>query len=416
VEHDRPAVLRLPAIHAAEGDAGPLRVRLESNGLVQMRIDDPSWARQLNSGSVAGPAVEWRSDELPAEIPLTLALPQPEGSGEYVVPRALITTVLRADGTARCAGRWRFEGAPAALAIVVPGADHVRFWWDRRRLTASPAEGSSPDARRFVLTIPSDQRTGSRLLTVEYETPHGAAFGLLERQRLLAPQVAGVGVEQTLWQVVLPDKQHVFTSPAGFVPRYRWLRSGFFWSRLTPPDLPRPADWIGASAGPELPADDMAGYDYEFTRSGTADGLSFRTMSSAALIAAGAGFAWAVGFILLTVPRARNVLTVLTIGLAVAVVSAGFPAAIEVLLQPILLGLALAVAAASIDALLRRKRIATVITFSSPSDYAVASQPDSSADRVRAAFVGSNDATAMRPASSLGSLESLAAPDSGSRA
>jgi hypothetical protein len=415
LDHDRPAVLRLPAIHPAEGDVGPLRARLESNGLVEMRIDHPSWSRQLRSGATAGPDIEWRADEIASEIPLTLALPQPEGSGEYVVTRTLITTVLRADGTARCVARWRFEGAPAAVAVIVPG-ENVRFWWDRQPLPASAGSASGADGRRFVLTVPPDERAGSRLLTIEAEMPHGAAFGLLERQRLLAPQLAGIRVEQTLWEVVLPDKQHVFTSPSGYIPRFCWMRSGFFWSRLTPPDLPRPADWVGASTGPDLRTDDMAGYNYEFTRSGAADALTFRTMSSAALIAAGAGFAWALGFILLTVPRARNLLTVLTAGFVVALAAAWFPAAIHVLLQPILLGLALAVAAASIDALLRRKRIATVITFSSPSDYAVASQPGSSVDRGRVAFVGSNDATAMRPASALGPLESLAAQDSGSRA
>jgi hypothetical protein len=141
-------------------------------------------------------------------------------------------------------------------------------------------------------------------------------------------------------------------------------------------------------------------------------------MSSAALIAAGAGFAWAVGFVLLSVPRARSVLALLSVGLVIALSAASFPTAVEVLLQPMLLGLGLALAASVIDGRLRRRRIATVITFSSPSDYAVAGpagSSGSSVDRPRTAFVGSNDPTAMRPASSFGSLESLATPESGSR-
>jgi hypothetical protein len=83
--------------------------------------------------------------------------------------------------------------------------------------------------------------------------------------------------------------------------------------------------------------------------------------------------------------------------------------------QPIVLGLALAALAASIEGFLRRKRLATVITFSSPSDYSVAAQSSSSVARPRPALVGSNDVTAMRASSSYGPLETLAAPESGSR-
>ncbi|HUG92228.1 MAG TPA: hypothetical protein VML55_15410 [Planctomycetaceae bacterium] len=413
---DRPSVLRLPVIHAAEGEPVPVRVRLESNGLLEMRIDDPSWTRQFDPAVASSRTNEWTSDEPVFETPLTLAAPQPQGSGDFHVSRSYITTLARADGTLRCVARFRFDGAPAALEVRLPsaGADRARFWWDRRQLAATSSRADQ-DGQRVVLTIPTDQRTGSRLLTVESEAVHGATFGLLERQQFVAPQISGVWVDHTLWRVALPEKQHIVTDPAGLVPRYRWVREGLFWSRRTPAGLPEGPAWIGASAGPEFPAEEPGGYVYEFTRFGAAGRVQFRTMSSAALIAFGAGFAWAAGFVLLTVPAARNVLTVLSAGLAVALAAAWFPAAVGVLLQPILLGLGLAAAAAAIDAFLRRKRIATVLTFSSPSDYAVAARSNSSVDRPRSALVGSNEATAMRPTSSYGPLESLAAPESGSR-
>ena len=417
IENDQPHVLRLPVVSAGDGEPHPLRVRLESNGLTQLRIDDPAWTRQLQPG-LTQQAVEWRSAEPVDSIPLTFAPPEADTSGEYTAAKAALVSLLRSDGSLRCVARFRFEGAPASLPILLPGGaeQNVQFWWDRQRIPAQRIQRSADGESRFLLTVPPARRSGSRLLTVEYELAESGSFGLLQQQHLVAPRLPGVWVEQSLWRVVLPDKQHLSTTPADFVPRFRWMRQGLLWSRQTPADAAPLVEWIGAQSGPELGSLDEAGSVYEFTRFGPADVLRFRTISSAALIAAGAGFAWAAGFILLTVPRARNLLTVLTIGFCVAVAATWFPTGLAVLLQPILLGLALAVLAAAIDWSLRRKRLATVITFSSPSDYAVAAQPSSSVDRPRSALVGSNDATAMRNLSSYGPLETLAAPESGSRA
>jgi hypothetical protein len=417
IENDQPHRMRLPVVSAADGEPRPLRVRLESNGLTQLRIDDPLWTREIQPG-LTQQSVEWRSAEPVDAVPLTFAPPDAAASSEFTAAKAAVVSLLRADGSLLCVARFRFEGAPPSLPISLPGGaeQNAQFWWDRQRIPAQRIQRPEGGHSRFLLTIPAARRSGSHLLTIEYELAQSGSFGLLQEQLLAAPRLPGVWVEQSLWRIVLPDKQHLCTTPADFVPRYRWTRHGLLWSRQTPSDAAPLPEWIGAGSGPEPGSLDEAGSVYEFTRFGPADTIRFRTISSAALIAAGAGFAWAAGFILLTVPRARNLLTVLTIGFCVAVAATWFPTGMAVLLQPILLGLALAVLAAVIDWFLRRKRLATVITFSSPSDYAVASQPSSSVDRPRSALVGSNDATAMRTASSYGPLETLAAPESGSRA
>ena len=114
------------------------------------------------------------------------------------------------------------------------------------------------------------------------------------------------------------------------------------------------------------------------------------------IVFVGAGLALAVGFVLLKVPATRNVFSLLLLTFVVALVALWYMEPVQVLLQPALLGLLLAVVAALIEGGLKRQRAGAVLTLSSPSDFVGPVMPASSADHLLSVAAGSEEPTAVR--------------------
>ncbi|MBT4865892.1 MAG: hypothetical protein HON53_12370 [Planctomycetaceae bacterium] len=106
-------------------------------------------------------------------------------------------------------------------------------------------------------------------------------------------------------------------------------------------------------------------------------------------------------------------MTFLFIAFAVSAVALWFPAPVELLLQPAVLGLLLAVVAASINSGLRREKQVPVLTLSSPGDFNARLSSLSSVESVPVRGPGSEDPTVVRPTASP-DRETMTAPESGS--
>ena len=118
-------------------------------------------------------------------------------------------------------------------------------------------------------------------------------------------------------------------------------------------------------------------------------------MNQAAIVLIGAGLALVLGLVLVKVPVSRSVLTLLLIGFGMSAAGMWFPGPMLLLVQPAGLGLLLAVAAACIDSVIKRRRRRGVVTLSSPSGFMTA---PSSINRDLVVGVGSNEFTSIRPA------------------
>ena len=99
-------------------------------------------------------------------------------------------------------------------------------------------------------------------------------------------------------------------------------------------------------------------------------------MSQPAIMLCGAGFALAVGFILLRIPATRHMLTLLGLGCGMAILALWRPEPVQLLLQPALFGLLLAVVAAILENRSRRSQQASLVTLSSPDDFLADSDAD----------------------------------------
>lgn len=82
-----------------------------------------------------------------------------------------------------------------------------------------------------------------------------------------------------------------------------------------------------------------------------------------------AGLALLLGFVLIRIPATRHVLTFLVVGFVMSLMALWFAEPVKVLLQPAILGAAMAVIAALIDRVGRRQPQAPMVTLSSPSDF-----------------------------------------------
>ena len=86
----------------------------------------------------------------------------------------------------------------------------------------------------------------------------------------------------------------------------------------------------------------------------------------------GAGISFVFGFILLLVRVLRHVLTVLIAGLVLAGIGLWNAAPLELLMQPMIAGLLLPIAAVMIEGWFRRSYGATILTLPTPAELAAA--------------------------------------------
>jgi hypothetical protein len=173
-------------------------------------------------------------------------------------------------------------------------------------------------------------------------------------------------------------------------------------------------DWIASDHETPLPVDDAQSNRYVFGRVGAAQPVEFRTMELSMIVLFGASVAWIVGVLLLKMPAARHVLSLLTLLLVVAVLSLRYSEQLQLLVQPAVLGFALAVTAVLIDNYFRRTRPATIVSVSAPGDFVSTASSSSSIDGMFTMGVGSEDPTAARSKSSP-LAEPVSSSDSGSR-
>ena len=210
----------------------------------------------------------------------------------------------------------------------------------------------------------------------------------LNELEIHAPRFASdVWLADTVWEVVLPIDQHLLVYPENYTPAFSWQRQMAVWSR-------RPIDpgtslnnWLLTDASSDLaavldtqlkelrfdPLSNVAyGNSYLFSAFGHQHEIKFRTMSQPAIILAGAGLTLAIGLVLLRIPSTRHVLTILVVGFGLSLAGLWHLEAVQLLLQPAVFGLILAVVASIIESRIKRRQRASLVTFSSPSDFLVA--------------------------------------------
>jgi hypothetical protein len=307
-----------------------------------------------------------------------------------------MTSTVSVDGTIESRAQYRIADGLSEISLAFPPElEPVAFWWNDVELRPGRGAKSTDGTTHFDLRLPDGAAQRGRLLTIDFLANTRTAARAGTAFSLSAPRLSDEqATARVYWFVSLPPHQHLLTDPERYSPLYRWSSRRLFWSRepdLSTADL---AKWIGAADGPPSRPVLAGGNDYLFGAFGPPPVLAFRAMSQSAIVLIGAGTALLLGLALVKWPATRHVLTVLAVAFVVALLGVWFAAPMQVLLQPALLGVALAVIAAAIDAFVKRRARPLTLTLTSSSSFMT---PASSHPRMPVMGVGSNEFTAVRP-------------------
>jgi hypothetical protein len=214
---------------------------------------------------------------------------------------------------------------------------------------------------------------------------------------LVAPRFPeNVWIEENAWQVILPRDRHLSSFGAAYMPEFFWSRTSVVWTRHPTAEFADPEGWIDGDGGPSWTAA-VDGNSYVFRRYGPAENLAVQSMSRSLIVLAGAGLAWLLGILLVKLPRLRTLAVLLTAALGAAVAGLWFATELQLLLQPALLGAALAVGIVGIDRLARRRTAPAVMAVAHPSDFVTGSRSNVTLPPRPSATPGSEDPTSVRP-------------------
>lgn len=293
-----------------------------------------------------------------------------------VAARVLVQTTVHGNGTVHLQADYRLSNAPERVTIRMPRKVRASgFWWNALPVRAQSGAASADGDQEFVITRP-DGNDGTALVTITASETIGPPARLLSSYALEAPVIGSdIRVLETFWRVTVPEQQHLFTDPSGFVGENQWRRAGLVWSRR--PSLSREMleDWIDASPILEPALAESPGNTYLFSRSGAADELSFRGMAQSGIVLTGAGVALLLGLTVVRWPATRNVLSVLCVAFLAALASVWYATPVLVLLQPALLGLLLAGLAVGVDVFLKRRRGRIEIGLRGASEFEITPLP-----------------------------------------
>ena len=189
--------------------------------------------------------------------------------------------------------------------------------------------------------------------TVVYRLPEADPLALATSLALEFPTFAeSIWVNESDWEVLLPAGQHLLVYPHGLTPRFSWQRRGVIWHRLADASYlqERRAMWAGAAGEQSLVGDQLG---YPFRTYGRLVRVEMWTMSQSLILLVGAGTSLLLGFWFWSFPQTRNMLSIMLLAFLFSLASLWYLEAIQLLLQPALIGLLLAGLASLLDSRFR---------------------------------------------------------------
>lgn len=355
---------------------------------------DIAWQQQLAMNNNA----LWRAADPGADIHLKLKKSEAGSLLAYSISQAWIDCSLDLAGSYQARAQYEFPVTPRTISFRMPENSGIKIddvWWNDQRITSGLVQSKTQE---YQILLPADKKTEttSNILTIDYGSTRYQRDSQFSPMMVSAAEFSDhLWVEKTMWKVRLPNSEHLFTIPRGFTPQFRWEHQGVFWSRLFSGQEEIP---VAMKNAPPRRTDLIGVNDYQFYRIGPATSLQFQSLSRSMIVFIGAGTALLLGFILMSISALRSALVLLVMLTAVSTVALWYAAPVEVLLQPAIFGLLLAIVAALINGTSRKRREAKLLTLSAPSDFI---PPPTYSERIRPSEVDPEDITAVRPGSEI---------------
>ncbi len=388
---DKPMSVTIPVVLSSDAEYSATRVQWKTGEKLAAALDDANWQPELPSDKTS----LWKAAGAKNAIALKVSAAADTALQDFTVHRAIIRTLL-SEGQSHSQALFELDRDVRELTLFLPeeiSPQQFGVWWNQAPVDyvvrSSPTGEvelhlelpSSTDSQPSQPVADSGQPVKSQLW-LDYFSRVPTHFHWYNKHRLVVPSFAPtVWVAQTIWEVGLPQDQHLFTTPQNFAAQFHWQRSVLLWSRN--PNFGY--DHVGRVLSNAAPLnDELSVWDslvsnqassnvYPLSCFGPAPALVFWSMSRSVVVGYGAGLALLLGFVLIRIPATRHVLTFLVVGFAMALTALWLSEPVKVLLQPAILGGGMAVIATLIDRVGHRDRQMPLVTLSSPSDFYAAS-------------------------------------------
>lgn len=426
--NDEPAPVNIPVLQSSDEEFSATRVQWKTGEKWTATLDDPAWKPELGTDKTS----VWKANGAKNSIATKVASASDSALQDFTVHRALIRTVV-GEGRSHSQALLELDRDVREITLTLPpeiASQKFQVWWNGVEVKVEPIPPvDSAGDTEVRLRQPSILRTVTHAVTEmkdkpkttlwwDYVSQQPTNFVWSNRHELVTPKFAStVWIAQTIWQVVLPSDQHLLTTPRDYATQFHWQRSLLLWSRQ--PNfgydrIERVLQEAAANRSEIAPMSTLAAGDsgsvYPLSCFGPPQPLVFWTMSRSAVVGCGAGLALLLGFVLIRLPVTRHVLTFLVVGFLMSLTALWFSEPVKVLLQPAILGAAMAVVAAIIDRVGRRAPQTPLVTLTSPSDFYAAS-----GSGVRIAGAGMVASTSTSPPQVVLQNEPISASGSGGR-
>lgn len=371
---DSESSIRFPILKSLDEPFSQTRLSMAQSDWFDAEPANPeTWRPELNRKD----ALKWMADGAQDEVRVNLVR-STHANESGTVSRSLIRIMVDSKGECTARAQFRVSTRSISIPIQLPSsATSPAFYWDQHRLSDQECIESPAGSNRFLLQLADlndESPQAMHLLTVDYQDDIGYRMTWSDKLDLRSPQLMNCSWGQVYWQIVLPAGQHLLTYPRSAAPMFHWERSGLVWSRVPSHQSDTLQHWVERETPGNAPAPDSLfseknGNSYTFGQFDSPKPLVFHTLSSSMVLLLGAGFPLLVGFAMSQLAVLRNVLTLLVVGLVIAVAGLWYSEPLELLIQPMIAGLLFPIVAVLLHGVIRRQFEQSVLPFDRQSDF-----------------------------------------------
>ena len=367
-----PAAMSVPLVRSSDAPFTQIRVRIPSTARQVATVTGETWFSQPGSMDYS----QWSQGGTATEIPLKFSTQEPGTRRGWRLLRQLVVVRYDSLDAGQCRLFCAFEGHPEQLNLRMPeGTQVIEARWNQQVLPDAPRFQASQGNGLLELKLPPPNASlpgKTNLLSLDFMLPPQPQWGgITERQVELPEFQLELPAQQTVWWMELPADQHLWQTPLGVTSEAVWQRSGWYFRRVPRRTFAEFLNWlIAAPSTTEQDIQESRGNVYAWSAQTSRTVLSFRAISRPLILLIGAGGALCCAFLLINVPALRHVLSVLAVLFLVTLLGVWYSEPVQLLLQPAVLGLGLALLAAWLQRRYRLGDPAQVVTLSSPLSVA----------------------------------------------
>lgn len=332
--------VRVPAVIAADAPFLSFRVGVKPGARFRVTpLGDwtPAFSKQLEA--------EWSTDQPDSQIRLSLDSPLGGMARRFSVTRALIQTKV-AGSIAETRANFVLQGRFEQQILNVPADARISsVTWNGRALAPQSWRVDTVSGTR-VLAVDQSQNAGSGVLSVDYRAPTPVLSWARSLELSCPTMPEDVPVDEVIWQIILPTGEHLSAFDPRSTPCFEWVLASFGWRREPLPEFVELESWLRKGTGRESQVvRTVAGNAYAFHQPGLSGALRVATLDQSFVLLLGSGAAFITVFCLIRFSPGRFAIVLPAVGLLFSLLSLRYAAALQLLAQPMAVGVLLAAVA-----------------------------------------------------------------------